>query len=79
MSSAAILPIAADLKPSSRSGPGRHRLLSSVRAEGLEPPRVSPPGPKPGASAGSATLARTFYLDIRLAGATAHPPDRGWR
>jgi signal transduction histidine kinase len=31
--------------------------MESVRAEGLEPPRPKTPGPKPGASASSATLA----------------------
>src|SRR3954453_1890954 len=31
--------------------------LSAMRAEGLEPPRVSPRGPKPRASASSATPA----------------------
>src|SRR5436853_253252 len=30
-----------------------------MRAEGLEPPRLSPPGPKPGASTSSATPACT--------------------
>src|SRR5450759_2995763 len=37
-----------------------------VRARGLEPPRVSPPGPKPGASASSATPAREARLYNKL-------------
>ena len=39
--------------------------MDPVRAEGLEPPRPKTPGPKPGASASSATLAtRPRYRDL---------------
>jgi hypothetical protein len=45
--------------------PGRR----GVRAEGFEPPRPRTPGPKPGASAGSATLAsRSSSLQQRSSG-----------
>ena len=36
-----------------------------VRAKGLEPPRVASPGPKPGASTNSATLALEPALAVR--------------
>src|SRR5271156_1977891 len=43
--------------------PADWRLL--VRKGGLEPPRVSPPDPKSGASANSATFALLIFNDLR--------------
>jgi hypothetical protein len=46
-----------------------------VRARGLEPPRVSPPGPKPGASANSATPA--YSVGVILPRRDETPVDWG--
>ncbi len=47
-------------------------VVGRVRVRGLEPPRVSPPGPKPGASTGSATPARVETADRVSDGTRTH-------
>ena len=53
-------------------GYSRCRGRNEVRVRGLEPPRVSPPGPKPGASTGSATPARVETADRVSDGTRTH-------
>jgi hypothetical protein len=56
-----------------RGAPGQR----GVRAGGFEPPRPRTPGPKPGASAGSATLARCGELTTAGSGACSRWVGRG--
>ncbi len=51
--------------------------MRSVRAEGLEPPRFSPPEPKSGASTSSATPARAAERGVYRSGRVYSTPDGG--
>src|SRR6266508_3329162 len=56
-------------------GEGRTASRRVVRAGGFEPPRPRTPGPKPGASAGSATLAHCILAGREPTGSRSRGLD----